>query len=67
MHDIKNIRKAKNAISDAFRTQIEKKGFSLVEVLSTCPTNWGYTPTEALTWLKDNMIPHYPLATFKSP
>ncbi len=65
--DINNIRKAKKAMMDAFRTQIEKKGFSIVEVLSTCPTNWGLSPTEALTWLKDNMIPHYPLETFKSP
>lgn len=60
----KNILTAKKAIKKAFETQIAGKGFSLVEVLSTCPTNWGLSPVEALDWLRDNMIPHYPLGVF---
>ena len=62
---IPNIRKAKAAIRKAFETQIAKKGFSIVEVLSTCPTNWGLTPDEALQWLRDNMMPYYPLGVYK--
>ncbi|MBE6884846.1 MAG: 2-oxoglutarate oxidoreductase [Ruminococcaceae bacterium] len=62
---IPNIRKAKAAIRKAFDTQIAKKGFSIVEVLSTCPTNWGFTPDEALQWLRDNMMPYYPLGVYK--
>ena len=58
---VPNIRKAKAAIKKAFETQIAKKGFSIVEVLSTCPTNWGLTPAEALEWLRQNMMPYYPL------
>ena len=60
-----NIRKAKKAIKKAFQTQIEGKGFSMVEVLSTCPTNWGKTPQEGLQWLRDNMMPYYPLGNFR--
>ena len=45
--------------------EIENKGFSLVEVISTCPTNWGMTPTNALKWLEDNMLPYYPLGVYK--
>jgi 2-oxoglutarate ferredoxin oxidoreductase subunit beta len=59
------IRKAKKAIKKAFENQINKRGFSIVEVLSTCPTNWGLTPVEALSWLQENMVPHYPLGVFK--
>lgn len=62
-----NIRKAKAAIKKAFELQIAGKGFTLIEVLSTCPTNWGLTPVEALKWLEENMIPYYPLGDFKSP
>jgi 2-oxoglutarate ferredoxin oxidoreductase subunit beta len=62
-----NIRKAKKAILKCFQIQLEGKGFGMVEVLSTCPTNWGLTPVESLKWLKDNMIPYYPLGNFKSP
>ena len=51
---VPNIRKAKAAIKKAFETQMAGKGFSIVEVLSTCPTNWGLTPVEALQWLRDN-------------
>lgn len=67
VHDPVNIRKAKRAIMDAFKCQIEGKGFAIVEVLSTCPTNWGMPPVKALGWLKDNMIPYYPLGSFRKP
>jgi len=64
-HDIKNILNAKKAIKKAFQVQIAKKGFSIVEVLSTCPTNWGMNPVKALSWVKENMVPVYPLGNFK--
>ena len=60
-----NIAKAKKAIAKAFRYQKEGKGFCMVEVLSTCPTNWGMSPVEAMTWLEENMIPYYPLGVYK--
>ncbi len=63
--DVKHVRAAKAAIKKAFQNQIEGKGFSLIEVLSTCPTNWGMTPENALTWLRENMIPYYPLGVYK--
>lgn len=65
VHDVKNIINAKKAIKKALQMQIDKKGFSLVEVLSTCPTNWGLSPQEALKWLQENMIPYYPLGTYR--
>lgn len=65
VHDIPHIRQAKKAIRKAFETQMAGAGFSLVEVLSTCPTNWGMTPTEALEWVKAEMIPYYPLGVKK--
>ncbi len=65
VNNVKNIKKAKAAIKKAFQNQIEGKGFSLVEVLSTCPTNWGKSPEQALTWLEENMIPYYPLGVYK--
>lgn len=61
-----NIRKAKKAIKRAFECQLQGKGFSIVEVLSTCPTNWGLEPVKALRWLEDNMIPYYPLQNFRN-
>ena len=61
---VPNIRKAGAAIKKAFTAQIENKGFSIIEVLSTCPTNWGLTPSEALGWLRENMIPYYPLGVY---
>lgn len=64
MDSVKHINQAKKAIRKAFQTQIDGKGFSLIEVLSTCPTNWGLSPVEALDWLRNNMIPHYPLGVF---
>jgi 2-oxoglutarate ferredoxin oxidoreductase subunit beta len=65
LHDPKNIRMAKKAIRIAFETQKRGLGFSMVELLSTCPTNWGVTPLEALHWLEEHMIPVYPVEDFK--
>ena len=62
---IKNIINAKKAIKKAFKVQIAGLGFSMVEVLSTCPTNWGISPIDAMEWLRENMMPHYPLGVFK--
>ncbi|MDR1741409.1 MAG: 2-oxoglutarate oxidoreductase [Synergistaceae bacterium] len=61
----KYILKAKQAVLKAFRNQVENKGVSFVELLSTCPTNWGKRPTDACKWLEDNMIPYYPLGVYK--
>jgi len=66
VHDVKHIIQAKKAIKKAFQAQMEGKGFSLIEVLSTCPTNWGKTPIEALQWLQENMIPYYPIGNFRN-
>ena len=63
--DIANINKAKKAIKKAFQKQMNGEGFTFIEVLSTCPTNWGMTPLKAVDWLKDNMIPYYPLGVIK--
>lgn len=60
-----NIRKAKRAIRKCFELQLENKGFGIVEVLSSCPTNWGMTPVDALKWVDTHMIPYYPLGNFK--
>ena len=65
VNNVPNIRKAQAAIKKALTAQIEKKGFSIVEVLSGCPTNWGMTPQEALKWIDDKMIPYYPLGVYK--
>jgi len=65
LHDVKNIKNAKNAIKKAFKVQAAGLGFSFVEVLSSCPTNWGINPVGALDWIKDKMIPVYPLGNFK--
>ena len=62
---VPNIKKAKAAIKKSFQMQLEGKGFSLVEVVSTCPTNWGLSPVEAMEWLRENMLPHYPLGVYK--
>lgn len=67
VHDVKHINQAKKAIKKAFQTQMEGKGFTLVEVLSTCPTNWGKTPVESLKWLQENMMPYFPLGNFRTP
>ena len=65
VNNVKNIKAAKAAIKKAFQNQVEGKGFSLVEVLSTCPTNWGMTPLDSMKWLEENMIPYYPLGVYK--
>ena len=61
----KNVRKAKKAIKKAFQTQIDKRGYSLVEIVGTCPTNWGMTPQDAFSWMRENMLPYYPLGVYK--
>ena len=65
VNNVKNVRNAKKAIEKAFRNQVEGKGFSLIEVVSTCPTNWGMTPSDALKWVDEKMIPYYPLGVYK--
>ena len=65
VNNVKNIKTAKAAIKKAFENQVNGKGFSLVEVISSCPTNWGMTPKDALKWIDDNMIPYYPLGVYK--
>lgn len=62
---VPHIREAKKAIKKAFENERDKKGFSIVEVLSTCPTNWGLSPVEALDRLRADMIPYYPLGVYK--
>ncbi|MBQ9981282.1 MAG: 2-oxoglutarate oxidoreductase [Oscillospiraceae bacterium] len=62
---VPHIKEAKKAIRKAFENQKEKRGFSIVEVLSSCPTNWGMTPSEALKRIQEEMIPYYPLGIFK--
>ncbi len=65
VNNVKNVKAAKKAIKKAFQYQVEGKGFSLIEVVSTCPTNWGMTPQNALNWLEENMLPYYPLGVYK--
>ena len=65
LHDPKNIRLAKKAIRTAFETQARGLGFAMVELLSTCPTNWGMTPVDSLKFVEDHMVPAYPLEDFK--
>lgn len=62
---VPHIKEAKKAIRKAFENQKEKRGFSIVEILSTCPTNWGLSPVEALDRLRNEMIPYYPLGVYK--
>ena len=62
---VKNVMKAKKAIKKAFQNQIDGKGFSIVEVVSACPTNWGLEPNAALDWVRENMLPYYPLGVYK--
>lgn len=67
VHNPAGIRKTKKAIKAAFECQLRGDGFSIVEVLSTCPTNWGIAPVESLKWLEENMIPYYPLGNYRKP
>lgn len=62
-----HVRAAKAAMHRAFEVQEKRLGFSFIEVLSTCPTNWGLTPTDSLKWLGKNMIPYFPLGKLRSP
>ncbi|HEY71574.1 MAG TPA: 2-oxoglutarate oxidoreductase [Anaerolineae bacterium] len=65
LHDVANIRKAKKALRNAFEAQQQGLGFSMVELLSSCPTNWGITPEDALKWIESHMVPMYPLGDYK--
>lgn len=65
-HNPGQIAKTRSAIKKAFQCQIEGRGFSMVEILSTCPTNWGLSPIESLKWLEENMIPVFPLGELKN-
>ena len=65
VNTVPHIKAAKKAIVKAFQNQIDRKGLSIVEVLSTCPTNWGMTPEKALDWVESDMIPFYPLGVYK--
>jgi 2-oxoglutarate ferredoxin oxidoreductase subunit beta len=62
---VKNVQSANRAIRKAFDNQVKGLGFSIIEVISTCPTNWGLSPEEALIWLRENMLPYYPLGVYK--
>ena len=65
LHDARHVNQAKKAIRIAFEAQLAGLGFSIVELLSSCPTNWGMTPTDALDWIKEEMIPIYPLGDYR--
>lgn len=65
LHNVKEIKRAKKAITTAIKTQLAGGGFSMVELLSACPTNWKYTPAEALQWIEEAMVPYYPLGDYK--
>ena len=65
VNNVKNVKNAKKAIKRAFENQIAGKGFSLVEVVSACPTNWGMTPKAALEWIESDMLPYYPIGVYK--
>jgi 2-oxoglutarate ferredoxin oxidoreductase subunit beta len=65
VHDPKHVMKAKKSIKKAFEYQKARKGFTMIEVISTCPVNWGVKPVDALEWVKSDMIPEFPLGVFK--
>ena len=65
VNNVKNVKNAKKAILKAFKNQVEGKGFSLIEVVSSCPTNWGMSPKRALEWIDEKMIPYYPLGVYR--
>jgi 2-oxoglutarate ferredoxin oxidoreductase subunit beta len=67
VHNPAGVRKTRTAIKKAFEMQMRGEGFGIVEVLSTCPTNWGMTPVDSLKWLEENMIPYYPLGNIRTP
>jgi 2-oxoglutarate ferredoxin oxidoreductase subunit beta len=65
LHNVKEINKAKQAIRVAFQAQLDGLGFSMVELLSACPTNWGMSAPEAMDWIEQHMVPYYPLGDYK--
>ena len=65
VNKVKNVKNAKACIKKAFENQVNNKGFSLIEVVSACPTTWGKTPQQALAWIDEAMIPYYPLGVYK--
>lgn len=65
LHNAREVRRAKQAIRTAFEVQRHQLGFALVELLSTCPTNWGLSPVEAREWIEERMLPFYPLGDYK--
>ncbi len=67
VYDPKTIRQAKKAVVTALKTQLAGQGFSMVEFLSSCPTNWHMNPKDALNWVRDEMVPYFPLGDFKLP
>lgn len=62
---VKNVNEAKRAIKKGFKNQINNQGFSIIEVISSCPTNWGMRPIDSLTWVRENMLKYYPLGIYK--
>ncbi|NLL46081.1 MAG: 2-oxoglutarate oxidoreductase [Clostridiales bacterium] len=62
---VRNVNIAKKAIKKAFENQVKGLGYSIVEIISSCPTNWGLSPNEALEWMRNNMLPYYPLGVYK--
>ena len=65
VHSVANVNKTKAAIKTAFQVQMAGLGLSLVEVLSSCPTNWRLAPAEALAWIEEAMVPVFPLGDYK--
>jgi len=67
VHTPQHVVKARRVLKTAFELQRDNKCFTFVEVLSTCPTNWGQTPFEATKWVEEHMVPYYPVQNFKRP
>ena len=65
LHNVREVRRAKKAVRTAFEVQKHGLGFSLVELLSTCPTNWGLSPVDSRDWVEERMLPYYPLGDYK--
>ncbi|MEW6571284.1 MAG: thiamine pyrophosphate-dependent enzyme [Nitrospirota bacterium] len=65
VHSVKNLIDTRKAIEKSFRYQAEGKGFSLVEILSPCPVDWKLSPKDSLAWVQEEMVPVYPLGTFR--
>jgi 2-oxoglutarate/2-oxoacid ferredoxin oxidoreductase subunit beta len=65
LHDARHVIQAKKAIRTAFEAQVQGLGFAIVELLSSCPTNWGMTPAVSLEWIREEMLPIYPLGDYK--